>query len=123
VIWAVDNLRSERKSTECAEPILILRSDAAIERRVIEFGYEQKYRRGLEDDADASKRRDAAMRGREMPAKAPMGPSGERRCQSTSGHTFRVARTFAVESRLSITRSFLGWEFDARVRCLGTREM
>jgi hypothetical protein len=38
-----------------SERILILTPDAAIERRVIEFGCDQKYRRGLEENENQVK--------------------------------------------------------------------
>jgi hypothetical protein len=53
---------SDTQSGESAERTVILRSDAAIERRVTEFGCDQECRHGLEENGDASKVTRLALR-------------------------------------------------------------
>jgi hypothetical protein len=91
-------LAEDEDGTKVAEP--------ALRRTKIEY----TYRRALEENADASKSRDAALTRSQMRAKVPTGLSGERTRQSICGHTFPVAKTFAVDSTLRIAGRFLGWE-------------
>jgi hypothetical protein len=85
VVCTVEKLRSGRELRESAERILILTSDAAIERMVIEFGLEEKHGCGVDEDGDGNKSTAATLTGRQMRSQIAMRGRGQRRCDQKEG--------------------------------------